>query len=178
MSQPTHYRKRIGLALGSGTARGAAHIGVIQTLKELGIEIDIIAGTSIGALIGACEMLGGLDAFSEWLCQLSTRSMLRYMDFKLLASGGVANGNRLMNSLREQFGNHNIEDLPRTFAVVATDVYRGREVWLQEGDLWDAVRASIAVPGLFTPVSTERHWLSDGALVNPVPVSHHRTPRP
>ena len=171
MSPPKQYRKRIGLALGSGSARGTAHIGVIQTLKELGIEIDIIAGTSIGALVGACEMCGGLDDFRDWLCQLSTRSMLRHIDFKLLASGGVANGNRLMKTLRELFGDHNIEDLPRTFAVVATDVYRGREVWLQEGDLWDAVRASIAVPGLFTPVSTEHHWLSDGALVNPVPVS-------
>jgi NTE family protein len=171
MSPSAHYRKRIGLALGSGSARGTAHIGVIQTLKELGVEIDIIAGTSIGAVVGACEMCGGLDDFHDWLCQLSTRSMLRYIDFKLLASGGVANGNRLMESLRAQFGDHKIEDLPRTFAVVATDVYRGREVWLQEGDMWDAVRASIAVPGLFTPVSTEHHWLSDGALVNPVPVS-------
>ena len=171
MLPPTHYKKRIGLALGSGSARGTVHIGVIQTLKELGIEVDIIAGTSIGALVGACEMCDGLDAFQEWLCQLSTRSMLRFIDFKLLASGGVANGNRLMAKLRELFGDHNIENLPRTFAAVATDVYRGREVWLQEGDLWDAVRASIAVPGLFTPVSTEHHWLSDGALVNPVPVS-------
>ncbi len=171
MSHPDPYRKRIGLALGSGSARGTAHIGVIQTLKDLGVEVDIIAGTSIGAIVGACEMLDGLDEFRDWLCQLSTRSMLRYIDFKLLASGGVANGNRLMKHLREQFGDHKIEDLPRTFAVVATDVYRGREVWLQEGDLWDAVRASIAVPGLFTPVSTEHHWLSDGALVNPVPVS-------
>lgn len=171
MLPPTHYKKRIGLALGSGSARGTVHIGVIQTLKELGIEVDIIAGTSIGALVGACEMCDGLDAFQEWLCQLSTRSMLRFIDFKLLASGGMANGNRLMAMLRELFGDHNIENLPRTYAAVATDVYRGREVWLQEGDLWDAVRASIAVPGLFTPVSTEHHWLSDGALVNPVPVS-------
>ena len=157
--------------MGSGSARGTAHIGVIQALKELGIEVDIIVGTSIGAIIGACEMLDGLDNFRDWLCQLSTRSMLRYIDFKLLASGGVANGNRLMKHLREQFGDHKIEDLPRTFAVVATDVYRGREVWLQDGDLWSAVRASMAVPGLFTPVSIEHHWLSDGALVNPVPVS-------
>lgn len=171
MTDTAPHRKKIGLALGSGSARGTAHIGVIKTLKELGIEVDIIVGTSIGAIVGAVEMVGGLDDFSEWLCQMSTRSMLRYIDFKLLASGGVANGNRLMNSLREQFGNHNIEELPRTFAVVATDVYRGREVWLQQGDMWDAVRASIAIPGLFTPVSTEHHWLSDGALVNPVPVS-------
>jgi NTE family protein len=171
MLAPTPHKKRIGLALGSGSARGTVHIGVIQTLKELGVEIDLIAVTSIGALVGACEMCDGIDEFQEWLCQLSTRAALRFIDFKLLASGGVANGNRLMAKLREMFGDHNIEDLPRTFAVVATDVYRGREVWLQEGDLWDAVRASIAVPGLFTPVSTEHHWLSDGALVNPVPVS-------
>jgi NTE family protein len=171
MASDTTPRKRIGLALGSGSARGAVHIGVIEELRRHGIEAEIIAGTSIGALVGACEALGELDRLAEFMSGLGTREVLRYLDVKVLASGGVGDGERLMSHLRATHGDHLIENLGGCFAAVAADVYRGREVWLQRGDLWDAVRASIAIPGIMTPVNHDHHWLSDGALVNPVPVS-------
>lgn len=163
--------KRVGLALGSGSARGLAHIGVIQRLSELGIEPDIICGTSIGALIGACYACKQLDHFAEWISGLSNSDIFHYMEVRLLASGGVASGGRLIEFFKQHYGNPDIEDLDLRFAAVATDLYRGRETWLQEGPVWDAVRASIAIPGILVPVAHGNHWLVDGGLVNPVPVS-------
>ncbi len=163
--------KRVGLALGSGSARGLAHIGVIQRLSELGIEPDIICGTSIGALVGACHACGQLDHFGEWISGLSNSEIFHYMEVRLLASGGVAHGGRLIDFFRQHYGDPNIEQLGLKFAAVCTDLYRGRETWLQEGPVWDAVRASIAIPGILTPVAWGDHWLVDGGLVNPVPVS-------
>ena len=171
ISPPSGYRKRVGIALGSGSARGIAHIGILQALREMDIEPDIICGSSIGALVGAVHLSGHLDEFADWVCGLSTTAVLRYMGIKLLAQGGVAEAGRLIQYLRETFGDLAIENLPKPYAAVATDLYRGREVWLQQGSVWDAVRASIAIPGLLTPVPYGERWLVDGGLVNPVPVS-------
>ena len=172
-SRPSHPSgKTIGIALGSGSARGLAHVGILQGLRDMGVEPDIVCGSSMGALVGACYAGGNLDDFAEWVCQLSTRDVLRFLGIRLLAQGGVAEAGRLIQHLRDTFGDTSIEDLPRTYAAVATDLYRGREVWLQKGSVWDAVRASIAIPGMLTPsLHNGERWLVDGALVNPVPVS-------
>lgn len=163
--------KTIGIALGAGSARGLAHIGVLQALRELGIEPNVVCGCSMGALVGASYAAGHLDALGEWVKQLSTRDILRYMGIRLLAQGGVAEAHALIQYLCDSFGNPDIETLKIAFATVATDFYAGRETWLEDGPLWDAVRASIAIPGLITPVAWRDRWLVDGALVNPVPVS-------
>lgn len=165
------HKKRIALALGSGSARGMAHIGVIQRLRERGIEPDIVCGTSAGALVAAVHACDKLDDFANWVSGLTNSDILHFMDIRLLASGGVAHGGRLIDFFKEHYGNPNIEDLPMRFAAVATDLYRGRETWLQEGPVWDAVRASIAIPGILVPVAQDNHWLVDGGLVNPIPVS-------
>lgn len=165
------HKKRIALALGSGSARGMAHIGVIQRLCERGIEPDIVCGTSVGALVAAVYACNNLDHFANWVSGLTNSDILHFMDIRLLASGGVAHGGRLIDFFKKHYGNPNIEDLPMRFTAVATDLYRGRETWLQEGPVWDAVRASIAIPGILVPVAQDNHWLVDGGLVNPVPVS-------
>lgn len=165
------HKKRIALALGSGSARGMAHIGVIQRLRERGIEPDIVCGTSVGALVAAVHACNKLDHFANWVSGLTNSDILHFMDIRLLATGGVAHGGRLIDFFKEHYGNPDIEDLPMRFAAVATDLYRGRETWLQEGPVWDAVRASIAIPGILVPVAQDNHWLVDGGLVNPIPVS-------
>ncbi|MBB3047885.1 NTE family protein [Litorivivens lipolytica] len=165
------HKKRIALALGSGSARGMAHIGVIQRLEERGIKPDIVCGTSAGALVAAVYACGKLDHFADWVSGLTNSDILHYMDIRLLASGGVAQGGRLIDFFKKNYGNPNIEDLPLRYTAVATDLYRGRETWLQEGPIWDAVRASIAIPGILVPIAQGNHWLVDGGLVNPVPVS-------
>ncbi len=162
---------RLGIALGSGSARGLAHIGVLRQLGRLGIQPDIVCGSSAGSLIGAVSVLGRADELSAWIQQLSRTDILRFMDIKLAASGGFARGDNLIEHLKRNFGNPLIEQLPIDFAAVATDLATGREIWLQSGPVWDAVRASMAFPGLFTPVALRQHWLVDGGLVNPVPVS-------
>ena len=171
MNESSGHERKIALALGSGSARGMAHIGVIQRLSELGIRPDIICGTSVGAVIAACYLTGKLDHFEHWIQSLSTTQVLHYMSVSLSATGGVAHATRLMDFLASEYGNPNIEDLEQPFAAVATDLVRGREVWLQRGPLWDAVRASMALPGILTPVPFRNSWLVDGGLVNPVPVS-------
>ncbi len=166
------HTKKIGLALGSGSARGMAHIGVIERLSELGLEPDIIVGTSVGAIIGACHQRGGLSHFREWIAGLTNSDVIRYMDVNLLGSGGgLANGTKLMEFMIDSYGNPDIEEMEKPFAAVATDLYSGREIWLQTGPLWNAVRASMALPGMLTPVSHADRWLVDGGLVNPVPIS-------
>lgn len=163
-------RRRIGIALGGGAARGWAHIGVLKALAEMGVRPDIMAGTSIGALVGAASQVDQLDALEDWVCGLARLEILRLMDARL-SGGGFMRGDRLMRALSHYVEDRNIEDLPTPFAVVATDLDTGHEVWLREGSLQDAVRASIAVPGLFSPVRLGDRWLLDGGLVNPVPVS-------
>lgn len=163
-------RRRIGIALGGGAARGWAHIGVLKELADMGIRPDIMAGTSIGALVGAASLVDQLDALEDWVCRLARLDILRLMDARL-SGGGFMRGDRLMQALSKYVEDCNIEDLPIPFAVVATDLDTGHEVWLREGSLQDAVRASIALPGLFSPVRLNDRWLLDGGLVNPVPVS-------
>lgn len=163
-------RRRIGIALGGGAARGWAHIGVLKALDDMGIRPDIMAGTSIGALVGAASQVNQLDALEKWVRGLARLDILRLMDARL-SGGGFMRGDRLMQALSKYVEDRNIEDLPIPFAVVATDLDTGHEVWLREGSLQDAVRASIALPGLFSPVRLNDRWLLDGGLVNPVPVS-------
>ncbi|RMD79904.1 MAG: patatin [Gammaproteobacteria bacterium] len=167
-------RPRLGLALGAGSARGWAHIGVLETLAEAGIQPAVVCGTSIGALVGAAAVLGRLEALGRWVRGLSWRDTLRLMDFTL-AGGGLIEGRRLMEHLGERLGREldevRIESLPLPYGAVATRLDTGREVWLREGPLLEAVRASIAFPGLFTPVRRDGAWLVDGGMVNPVPVS-------
>jgi NTE family protein len=160
----------IGLALGGGVARGWTHIGVIRALKDIGIEPDIICGTSVGALVGGAYLAGHLDALEAWTRSLNRRRVLGYLD--LLSGGpGMMGGKRLIKEMERYFTGVRIEDLPRRFVAVCTELATGHEIWLQQGDLVAAIRASYGLPGVFSPVKIDDRWLIDGALVNPVPVS-------
>lgn len=161
---------KIGLALGGGAARGWSHIGVIRALKAAGIEPDIIAGTSIGAVVGGCYATGKLDDIESFACELTARGVWNFLDFNLSGSGLIT-GTRLSARLKTLLGECRIEDLSRQFAAVATEIGTGHEIWLSKGSLAEAVRASYALPGIFKPVKLNGRWLFDGALVNPVPVS-------
>ncbi|MDH5753039.1 MAG: patatin-like phospholipase family protein [Deltaproteobacteria bacterium] len=163
-------REVIGLALGGGAARGWAHIGVIQELIRQGVRIDVISGTSAGALVGAVYISGFLDEFAEWVCNLKWDAMIRYGDLGI-KEGGIISGKRLLKALDPFIVNSNIEDLPIPFGAVATDLGTGRGVWIRKGPLTEAVRSSISLPGLFSPVHEGENWLVDGGLVDPVPVS-------
>jgi NTE family protein len=171
--EPERGRPSIGLVLGSGAARGFAHIGVIQALLSRGIVPDIIIGTSMGALVGGCYANSQLDKLEEWANSLTMRRIIGYLDVRLGGSG-LINGGRLANALQESIGTTLIEDLPMRFAAIATEVGTGHEVWLTRGSLSLALRASYALPGVFPPVRVGDRWLVDGALVNPVPVSAAR----
>ena len=161
---------RLGLALGSGSARGRAHIGVLRALQEAGVRPDFVCGASIGALVGAAYAAGELERFAEWVHGLGMRQVWGFMDFNL--SGGMLKGERLIAFWRRNFADFDIEASPLPFAAVATDLHSGAEVWLREGSIADAVRASIALPGLFTPVArADGRLLVDGGIVNPVPTS-------
>ena len=163
-------RPSIGLVLGSGAARGFAHIGVLQALSAHGIVPDIIVGTSMGALVGGCYATNQLESLESWARSLTMRRIIGYLDVRLGGSG-LINGARLASRLEESIGKTLIEDLPIRFAAIATEVGTGHEVWLARGSLALALRASYALPGIFPPVSVGGRWLVDGALVNPVPVS-------
>lgn len=162
-------RPRIGLALGGGAARGWAHIGVIRALAENGIIPDLVTGTSIGALVGAAYASGTMDSLERWARSLAWKDTVGFFDIRL--RGGFIEGRKLFKFLARRFPYREIQELPMPFAAVATDLESGREIWLQEGPLLEAVRASAALPGLLTPVYWNGHWLVDGGLVNPVPVS-------
>jgi len=164
-------RRKLGIALGAGAARGLCHIGVLRALGERGVEPRIVCGTSMGALVGAAYAAGHLASLEDWVRTLDLGDIVRLLDVHLTTAGGFAEAGKLIEHLRETVGDLMIEELPRTFAAVATDLATGRELWLREGSLWDAVRASIAVPGILTPKLHAGRWLVDGALVNPVPVS-------
>ena len=162
-------KPRIGLALGSGAARGWAHIGAIRALEERGVKPDLVCGSSIGALVGAFYASGELDKLETWVTSLAWTTVLRLMD--LTWRGGLIRGNRLFNLFRATFEDRDIADLPILYGAIATELTTGREIWLREGKVLDAVRASCAMPGLFTPVMRNEAMLVDGGLVNPVPVS-------
>lgn len=162
-------RPKIGFVLGAGSARGWAHIGVLRALDEAGIKPDLIAGCSIGAVVGAAYAAGRLDQMETWARSLDWKRMLKLMDFGL--RGGLIKGERVREVFREQFVEREFSELGVQFAAVATDFHSGQEIWLREGKVSVAVGASVAVPGLFQPVLHEERYLIDGSVVNPVPVS-------
>jgi len=162
-------KPKIGLALGSGSARGWSHIGVIRVLEEAGFVPDIICGTSIGSLVGAAYADGQLDSLEEWVRKLTWQSVVGLLDFTI--NGGLIHGEKLFGFLRSHLSDKDIASLPIAFGAVATELITGREVWLRDGSVIDAVRASAALPGLFKPSEYNGRLLVDGALVNPVPVS-------
>jgi len=167
-------RPVIGLALGGGAARGFAHIGILRTLAANGIVPDVVVGTSIGAVVGGLYAAGRLDTLQEWGRSLQgMRNILGYLDIRLSGSGLIG-GEKLATRLEDAVGQTLIEDLPIKFAAVATEVRTGHEIWLTRGRVVDAMRASYALPGIFSPVLIGDRWLVDGALVNPVPVSAAR----
>jgi NTE family protein len=166
-------RPVIGLALGGGAARGFAHIGIVRALIARGIVPDVVVGTSIGAVVGGAYAAGHLDTLEEWARSLQPRNILGYLDIRLNGSGLIG-GNKLAAQLEAAMGQTLIEDLPVKFATVATEVRTGHEIWLTHGRMVDAMRASYALPGIFSPVLVGDRWLVDGALVNPVPVSAAR----
>ena len=166
----TNIATNIGVAFSGGAARGWAHIGVLQALLEAGIRPSVVAGTSIGAVVGGCHVADRLDHLVDFARSLTRRKVFGYFDLNLSGSG-LINGERLNVVLRNAIGDTRIEDLPVPFTAVATEIGSGHEVWLSRGDLVDAVRASYAIPGVFRPVSLDGRWLFDGALVNPIPVT-------
>lgn len=162
--------RRVALALGAGGARGYAHIGAIQVLEERGYEIVSVAGSSMGALVGGLHAAGKLESYAEWATSLSQLDVLRMLDLSLSAPGAIR-AERILARVRELTGDELIEDLPVPYTAVATDLLSGREVWFQRGPLDVAIRASIALPGIFTPVALNGRVLVDGGLMNPVPIT-------
>lgn len=162
-------KPRVALALGAGAAKGLAHIGAIEALEERGFEIVAVAGTSMGALVGGIYAMGKLDVYRDWVSTLARFDVLRLVDWSF-TGGGFIKGDRIMAALRELIGEVNIEELDIAYTAVATDIDREREVWLTRGPLFDAIRASIAIPTLFRPYAHEGRRLVDGALLNPLPV--------
>ena len=161
---------RLGLVLGCGSARGWSHIGVIHALLELGLKPDVVTGASIGALVGGAWAAGTLEGLERWVCTLTQRDVWRLVD-ATFRGGGVMTGNRLMAAIAVHVGDRAIEQLPVCFGAVATDLYTGEEIWIREGSLINAVRASSGLPGLFAPTWYQDRWLVDGGVVNPLPVS-------
>ncbi len=165
-----HQCNGIALALGGGAARGWAHIGVLRAFDEAEIPISMIAGTSIGALVGGCYLAGKLGQLETFACSLTKRNILRYMDFTF-NGGGLISGERLARQMSLHLEGINMADLDAPFVSVATDIRSGHEIWLHDGPVVSAIRASYALPGIFRPVRRNGRLLVDGALVNPVPVS-------
>jgi len=161
---------KLGIALGSGSARAWSHIGVIRALAEYDIRPHIVTGASAGALVGAAYASNQLDELEIWARELTKTDVWRLLD-ATFSGGGVMRGDRLMAAVATRLKDHDIESLARPFGAVAADISTGREVWLREGSMLDAVRASSGLPGLFTPMRNGGRWLIDGGVVNPVPVS-------
>ncbi|MGC1547839.1 MAG: patatin-like phospholipase family protein [Rhodanobacter sp.] len=160
----------VALALGAGGAKGLAHIGAIEELEAHGFEIVAIAGSSIGALIGGIYATGKLDVYRDWVTTLAKFDVLKLVDWTF-SGGGLIKGEKIIGTLRELVGDAHIEELPLAFTAVATDIDREREVWLSRGSLFDAIRASIAIPTVFRPHRINGRRLIDGGLLNPVPVT-------
>src|SRR4051812_3813501 len=175
MSAGKAGNRKIGVALGGGSARGWAHVGVLRGLEALGLRPDVVAGTSAGALVGAAWAIGRLDDFERWLDSLiKPRDLVSYFDFSLTGAvlkGGLLKGERLFDFFSLHAADRPIENLPIPFGAVATDLATGGEVWLRAGSLQAAVRASVSIPGLLKPVWADGRWLVDGSLANPVPVT-------
>ena len=163
-------RSRIGLALGSGAARGWAHIGVLRALNEIGVRPDVVVGTSIGAVVGSCYCAGLLDDVEAFARRLTRRKVFGFLDVNF-TGGGLFTGNKLTRLLDTEFKDRRIEDLDPAFVCVTTELETGHEIWIRRGRLVSAIRASYAIPGLFQPILINGRWLVDGAIVNPIPVS-------
>ena len=161
-------KKSISLVLGSGGARGYAHIGVIDVLEKEGYKIESISGSSMGALIGGLYACGKLSLYKEWVLSLDFFSVLKLIDFSF-ATTGVIKGDKIFDILEDFIGDIQIQDLPISFTAVATDLNTQKEIWFQEGSLLKAIRASIAIPTVFTPQINEKHLLVDGGILNPLP---------
>jgi NTE family protein len=166
----TLTRPRLGLALGSGSARGWAHIGVLDSLLAQGLRPAVVSGASVGALVAGAYASGRLGALETWVKNLTQLEVWRLVD-TTFRGGGVMSGNRLMDAVAEQIGNPDIGSLPVGFAAVAADLYTGEEIWLRSGPLMSAIRASSGLPGLFSPMWLDGRWLIDGGIVNPLPVN-------
>lgn len=162
--------QRVALALGSGGARGYAHIGVINELRDRGYEIVGVAGSSMGALVGGLHAAGSLDEFASWATTLTQRSVLRLLD-PSIAAAGVLRAERFLGTVREMLGDVTIEDLPIPYTAVATDLIAGKSVWLQRGPLDTAIRASIAIPGVIAPHALDGRLLGDGGILDPLPMA-------
>lgn len=160
---------KLGLALGSGAAKGWAHIGVIRALEREGIRPDVISGCSIGAFVGAAAATGEFEKLARWVEKLTWQTVVSFLDVSL--RGGLIKGDRLIDYFEREIAGLGFDELKLPFGCVATELQTGREIWLKEGSVARAVRASIAMPGLFTPVAENERVLVDGGLVNPVPVS-------
>jgi len=163
--------KQVTLVLGGGAARGLAHIGVIRVLEDEGFDISAITGTSMGALVGGIYAAGKLDKYTAWVTSLTKKDVIQYLDISFSAKSGILKGDLIIEALRDFVGDISIENLPIPFLAVATDLKARKEVWITKGDLFDAIRASIAVPGVFTPYRIAGRWMVDGGLLNPVPVT-------
>lgn len=166
----THTSKRISLVLGSGGARGLAHIGVIRWLEEHDYQIESLVGCSMGACIGGIHAIGKLHIYEEWVRAVRKRNIVSLLDVTL-SRGGLVKGDRLFNTLRGLCGEHLIEELPIRFTAVAVDINKSREVWITRGPIFDAIRASTSIPLLFTPAVVDGRRLIDGAVVNPIPIA-------
>ena len=166
----TDKKERVSLVLGSGGARGYAHIGVIEELLEHGYKIESISGSSMGALIGGLYACGKLKEYKEWVLGLDMIDIAGLLDFSFFA-GGIIAGDKVFDRIREMVGKVNIEDLPIKYTAVATDLIKQKEVWIQNGDLLDAIRASIAIPTIFTPKKITDRYLIDGGVLNPLPIA-------
>jgi NTE family protein len=163
--------KRVTLVLGGGAARGLAHIGVIRVLEEEGFDIAAITGTSMGALVGGVYAAGRLGSYADWARSLTKTDVIKYLDISFRTTSGILKGDLIIETLRDLVGDISIEALPVPFIAVATDLTARKEVWLTKGNLFEAIRASIAVPGVFTPQRIAGRWMVDGGLLNPVPVT-------
>lgn len=162
--------KSVSLVLGSGGARGLAHIGVIQALEHAGADIKAISGSSMGALVGGIHAAGRLGAYRDWVCGLEQSDVFALVDWTF-SGGGLIRGRRIIDKLGELVGQYEIEDLEIDFTAVAVDLDKGRQIWLDRGPLFDAIRASIAIPGVFTPHEYRGRILIDGGILNPVPIA-------
>lgn len=163
-------RTRVALALGSGGARGYAHIGAIQVVEERGLEIVSLAGSSMGALVGGLHAAGKLDAYTTWVRGLRQRDVVRLLDLSISAPGAIR-AEKVVARVRDLLDGARIEDLPIPYTAVATDLYARKEVWFQRGPVDAAIRASIAIPGVITPVMLNGRLLADGGVTNPVPIA-------
>jgi NTE family protein len=162
--------KTVSLVLGSGGARGYAHIGVIRWIEEQGLEISSVVGCSMGALVGGCYAAGKLDEYADWACEVRKSDIVQLLDFTLSKKGFV-DGSRLIKVLQDFVGDHQIEELSVRYTAVAADIDREKEVWINSGPLFDAIRASIAMPFFFLPYEKGGRMLLDGGILNPVPIA-------